>query len=167
MITEHGTRRLQAPLLRVLKVLLEPQQLPRWNPAFLSLGGPREPHSGVRYPIMVHGGMHGFFEYLDIGARYVSTTWQVPGFRETGTWCLEPRGAATVVRHEYEHHGDQAGPLRALAGLGLHRLADRVAASEVASWPGGAGELGIAKALRPNAYGPRCVGRWAKTIPIG
>lgn len=132
MITQHGTRRLHVPMPRVRRVLLEPQQLPGWNPAFLSLGGPRVPDTGVRYPITVYGGMHGFFEYLDIGARYVSTTWQVPGFRETGTWCLEPRGAATLVRYEYEHHGDGAGPLRALSGLGLHRLAGRVAATDVA-----------------------------------
>ena len=132
MITKHGTRRLHVPLLRVLQVLLEPQQLPAWNPAFLSLRGPREPDTGVRYPITVYGGLHGFFEYLDIGGRHVSTTWQVPGFRETGTWYLEPRRAATLVRHEYEHHGDQAGLLRALAGLGLHRLAGRVAAPDAA-----------------------------------
>lgn len=139
MITQHGTRRLQVPLLRVRQVLLEPQQFPWWNPAFLSLRGPREPATGVRYPIVVHGGLHGFFEYLDIGTRSVSTTWQVPGFRETGTWCLEPRRAATLVRHEYEHHGEQA-PLRALAGLGLHRLAGRFAVTDAGWLRRGAGK---------------------------
>jgi uncharacterized protein YndB with AHSA1/START domain len=130
VITQQVTRRLYAPLPRVLRVLLEPQQLPKWNPAFLSLGGPREPRTGLRYPITVFGGLHGFFEYLDIGARHVSTTWRVPGFREVATWHLEPRRGATVVQHEFEHHGDHES-LRALAGLGLYRLAGRVAKRDV------------------------------------
>lgn len=132
MITQQVTRRLHASLPRVLRVLLEPHQLPEWNPTFVSLGGPREPRTGVRYPITAIGGMHGFFEYLDIGARHVSTACRVHGFREAATWYLEPRRGATVVQHEFEHHGDHAS-LRALAGLGLYRLAGRVAKPD-ASW---------------------------------
>jgi hypothetical protein len=94
------------------------------------LGGPREPVIRVPYAISVRGGLHGSFEYLDIGDRHVSTTWQVPGFRESATWYLEPRRGATLVRREFEHHGDHAA-LRALAGLSLHRLAARVATTGV------------------------------------
>lgn len=133
MMTQHGTRRLHAPLRRVLRVLLEPQQLPEWNPAFLSLGGPREPDICARYPISVYGGLRGYFEYLDIGDRHVSTTWRVPGFRETATWYLEPRRAGTLVRHEFEHHGGGSRSLRALAGLGLRRLAARVVTADTPS----------------------------------
>ena len=131
VMTQHGIQRLHVPLRRVLRLLLEPQQLPGWNPAFLSLGGPREPVHRMPYPIRVRGGLHGYFEYLDIGGRHVSTTWQVPGFRETSTWYLEPRRAATLVRHEFEHHGDDAATLRALAGLSLRRLATHVATADV------------------------------------
>lgn len=128
---EHGTRLVNAAATRIRRALLDPQALPDWNPAFRSIAGPADAAVGVRYPIGVTGGLSGTWEYTYIDDTRIDTAWQVPGFRETGTWRLVPHGDGTMVTHEFSHEGPLARMLahayRGVAQLRLDRLAARAA----------------------------------------
>jgi len=114
----------------VRAVLLDPLTLAQWNPAFRSITGPATAVVGERYPITVLGGLAGHFRYDRIDGHRIDTAWQVPGFRETGTWVLRPYDSRTVVTHAFTKTGALAKllgtALRDVAGLRLERLARRV-----------------------------------------
>ncbi|WP_433434792.1 SRPBCC family protein [Nonomuraea sp. CA-141351] len=133
MTHQRATRFLNAPLDRVRHALLDPQALPEWNPAFRSLNGPARAATGTRYLITVKGELSGTWEYTRIDDHDIDTTWQVPGFRETGTWHLRPHDYGTIVTHEFRHEGPLARLLskayRGVAELRLDRLTQRTAAA--------------------------------------
>ncbi|NUW46142.1 SRPBCC family protein [Nonomuraea rhodomycinica] len=130
MNTQEATRFVDAPPSRVRRALLTPRALPDWNPAFHTVEGPAHAATGVEYPMTVRGGLSGHWRYTAIDDRSIHTAWQVPGFRETGVWRLEPHGSGTVVTHAFGHHGPLALVLsKAYRGVGelrLDRLARRV-----------------------------------------
>ena len=130
MNNQQETMLIQAPLHRVQQTLLDPLALPEWNPAFLTISGPANAATGVRYPIAIRGGLRGYFEYQSIEAHRIDTTWHVPGFTETGRWQLEPYDETTVVIHGFQHQGTLARILSrgfdGVAELRLNRLAQRL-----------------------------------------
>jgi hypothetical protein len=116
---------------RVRAILLDPQALADWNPAFLSISGSTTATVGEPYPITVRPGLSGTFAYTEISDLRIDTTWSVPGFREYGTWELQPRSSETLVTHRFEHVGLLGALLQranhGVAELRLNRLAQRVA----------------------------------------
>ena len=80
---------------QVRAVLLEPLQLPEWNPAFLHLTGPAPPIVDQRYPITVRPRLSGHFSYTSIETDRIEMRWDVPGFTETASWQLAQRGNRT------------------------------------------------------------------------
>lgn len=111
----------------VRAVLLDPLALPLWNEAFLAIDGPRVPAVSQRYILRVRPRMNGALEYAAIEADRIEITWQVPGFREVGTWTMTANGDVT---HAFEHAGPLAAVLRrsyrGIAAVRLDRLANRV-----------------------------------------
>ena len=130
MSTEHAMLPVPATAVDVHRILLDPRALPDWNPAFNAVVGPPTPQPGVSYAIRVRPGLTGTLEYTTITPHLVEITWQVPGFRETGSWTVEQQGASTVVSHEFRHSGPLASALRrnyrGVAALRLQRLAQRL-----------------------------------------
>jgi hypothetical protein len=130
MSTEHATLPVPATAVDVHRILLDPRALPDWNPAFNAVVGPPTPQPGVSYAIRVRPGLTGTLEYTTITPHLVEITWQVPGFREIGSWTVEQQGASTVVSHEFRHSGPLASALRrnyrGVAALRLQRLAQRL-----------------------------------------
>lgn len=116
---------------QVRAVLLEPLQLPEWNPAFLRLTGPAPAIVEQRYPITVRPGLSGHFSYPSIETDRIEMRWDVPGFAETASWQLAQHGNRTEVTHRLQHAGPLATLLspayRGVAELRLARLAQRVA----------------------------------------
>lgn len=130
MSTQHAALILPAAPTDVRRLLLEPLALPAWNPAFQSVEGPPQPAPGHRYAIRVRPGLTGSLEYTRIGPDRIDIAWHVPGFRETGSWTLEPEGALTLAHHWFEHTGPLASALRhafqGVASLRLQRLAEQL-----------------------------------------
>ncbi|MFI6680164.1 SRPBCC family protein [Kribbella sp. NPDC050470] len=124
---EQATMVIPATPNRIRAVLLDPRALPLWNEAFLSVDGPAQPAVGQRYALRVRPGLSGRLEYAVIEADRIELRWEVPGFRESGTWTI---GESGLVGHDFT----QAGPLatllrtayRGIAAVRLDRLADRV-----------------------------------------
>jgi len=116
---EEATTVVASPATTVRAVLLDALALPDWNPAFRAITGPAAPAVGVPYAIDVRGGLAGHFAYTRIEPLRVDTSWEVPGFRETGMWVLEPHNSGTVIRHSFRH----SGPLAALLSRAYHRVA--------------------------------------------
>ncbi|MGH9248264.1 MAG: SRPBCC family protein [Acidimicrobiales bacterium] len=123
MSTQHANLAVAAAPAAVRRLLLDPLALPAWNPAFHSVQGSPQPAPGLRYAIRVRPGLSGSLEYTRIGPDRVDITWHVPGFRETGSWTLEPHGTGTLAHHQFEHTGPLASALRhAYQGVALLRL---------------------------------------------
>lgn len=105
--------------------------MPEWNEAFRSIAGPAVAAVDTPYRITVRGGLSGRFTYTTIAPDRLVTEWQVPGFREVGTWRFEHDGTQTVVVHEFTHAGPLATLLRSayagIAAVRLERLRERVA----------------------------------------
>ncbi|MFI7060397.1 SRPBCC family protein [Kribbella sp. NPDC050124] len=124
---ERATLVIPADPNRIRAVLLDPRALPLWNEAFLGVDGPPHPAVGQQYTLRVRPGLSGRLEYTAIEPDRIELRWEVPGFRETGTWTI---GEAGLVGHSFT----QAGPLAALlrtayrgiATVRLERLADCV-----------------------------------------
>ena len=112
---------------RIRAVLLDPLALPLWNEAFLSVDGPMRPAVGQQYALRVRPSLSGRLEYTAIESDRIELRWQVPGFRETGTWTI---GESGLVGHAFTHTGPLAALLRSayrdIAPVRLDRLADRV-----------------------------------------
>ncbi|MDN3354362.1 SRPBCC family protein [Actinomadura sp. DC4] len=130
MTSQEATRFIDAPPAAIRDALLDARALPDWNPAFQSIEAPARAATGARYPIVVRG-LHGHWEYTLIAEDRIEAVWQIPGFRETGVWRWEARGAGTVVTHAFEHRGGLArvlaGAYRGVAELRLDRLTLRTA----------------------------------------
>lgn len=130
MTADTGMRLIPADIERIRDVLLDPLELPAWNPAFLDLRGPRDAVEDQEYALTALRGLRGTFAYTHIGPTTIAMTWQVPGMRERCTWTLLAEPAGTVVTHELSRTGPVAAMLRhALSGLSdlrLERLAQRV-----------------------------------------
>lgn len=120
---------ISAPPPVVRQILLEPTALAEWNPAFLSVQGPRSAVTQQRYPIQVRGGLHGHWEYRQITDEFIEGYWEVPGLTENNTWQLRPYNSGTHVTHSFQHRGALAALLRPafanVAELRLNRLAER------------------------------------------
>jgi hypothetical protein len=128
MVTaQHATSAIRAAPADVRRLLLDPLELPSWNPAFQSIDGPSQPAAGTRYAIRVRPGLAGSLEYTLIGPDRIDIAWHVPGFHETGSWTIEPSGGGTLAHHRFQHTGPLASALRhayrGVASLRLQRLA--------------------------------------------
>ncbi|MGH8826159.1 MAG: SRPBCC family protein [Jiangellaceae bacterium] len=127
MSGEHAEVVIPATPDEVRGVLLDPLALPAWNPAFYTVSGPTQAAIGVQYRIRVRPGLTGVAEYTTITPNRIGLAWNVPGFREVGSWTFEPRGAGTFARHEFQQSGPLATALRpahrGVAGLRMERLA--------------------------------------------
>lgn len=130
MTGQQAARFLNVSPDQIRGALLDPRALPEWNPAFRSIGGPEPTAIGTIYPITAIGGLTGTWEYTRIEDESIDMTWQVPGFRETGTWQMRAHMGGTVVTHSFSHEGPLARMLshayRGVAELRLDRLAGRV-----------------------------------------
>lgn len=108
-------------------VLLDALALPEWNEAFLAIDGPVEADLGTRYALRVRHGFAGELQYTVVEPDRIEITWQVPGFREVGTWTISPDSQVT---HTFEQSGPLATVLRPayrnVATIRLARLANRV-----------------------------------------
>ncbi|MEU3186684.1 SRPBCC family protein [Streptomyces sp. NPDC006923] len=126
MTGRQATRFLDATPAQVRDALLNPLALPGWNPAFKHLDGPARATTGVPYGLTVIGGFTGTWHYTRTEEREIAYTWQIPGFRETGTWHLRPLNEGTRVTHGFTHEGPLARALakayRGVAELRLDRL---------------------------------------------
>jgi hypothetical protein len=121
---EQATDTVPASQAAIRHVLLDALALPEWNEAFLSIEGPGD---DARYTLRVRPGLTGELQYTAIEPDRVEITWQVPGFREIGTWTLAADGQVT---HSFEQTGPLATVLRPayrnVATIRLARLANRV-----------------------------------------
>ncbi len=124
---EHATDTVPASPAAIRHVLLEALALPEWNEAFLGIDGPADPTIGTRYAIRVRPGLTGELQYTRIEPDRIEITWQVPGFREVGTWTI---AAGSEVTHTFEQTGPLATVLRPayrnIATIRLARLTNRV-----------------------------------------
>lgn len=124
---EQATETIHAGQAAIRQVLLDALGLPEWNEAFLAIEGPRETNPGTRYALRVRPGFSGELQYTVVEADRVEIVWQVPGFREVGTWTI---GADSRVTHTFEQSGPLATVLRPayrnIATIRLARLANRV-----------------------------------------
>ncbi|WUH93553.1 SRPBCC family protein [Streptomyces sp. NBC_00433] len=127
--TATGTRTVPATPDQVRALLLDPLKLPAWNPAFLSVAGPRTAAAGQDYDLRTLPNLHGALRYTEITRDRIRMEWTVPGMREQCEWVLhDAGGAGTRVDHAVTRSGPFAAVLRhALAdlpGLRLDRLAE-------------------------------------------
>ena len=124
---EQATDTIPAGQAAIRHVLLDALALPEWNEAFLSIEGPTETTVGARYALRVRPGLTGELQYVVIEPDRIEITWQVPGFREVGTWTMT---ADSKVTHTFEQTGPLATVLRPayrnIATIRLARLANRV-----------------------------------------
>jgi len=124
---EQATDTIPADQAAIRHVLLDALALPEWNEAFLSIDGPAEATVGARYALRVRPGLTGELQYAVIEPDRIEITWQVPGFREVGTWTMT---ADSQVTHTFEQTGPLATVLRPayrnIATIRLARLANRV-----------------------------------------
>src|SRR5207247_4590674 len=97
------------------------------NARFGGLYGPADPSIATRYAIRVRPGLTGELQYTRIEPDRIEITWQVPGFREVGTWTIT---ADSQVTHTFEQTGPLATVLRPayrnIATIRLARLTNRV-----------------------------------------
>ncbi|MDJ0347334.1 SRPBCC family protein [Streptomyces sp. H10-C2] len=128
MTRQPSARFVAAPPERIRQFLRTPLQMPEWNPAFLSIGGPASARVGDRHTLTVHGGLRGTWEYTRIEQQRIDATWQVPGLVEDAVWQLRSVGRGTIVTHEFRQRGSLArllaGAFRGVVELRLDRLAD-------------------------------------------
>ena len=124
---EQATETITAHTVAIRHVLLDALALPEWNEAFQAIDGPAEPGSGAKYSLRVRPGFVGELQYTVIEPDRIEITWQVPGFREVGTWTISPDSQVT---HTFEQSGPLATVLRPayrnIATIRLARLANRV-----------------------------------------
>ncbi|MEI8410357.1 MULTISPECIES: SRPBCC family protein [unclassified Kribbella] len=121
---EQATDTIPASQAAIRHVLLDALALPEWNEAFLAIEGP---HDGDHYALRVRPGLTGELQYTVIEPDRIEITWQVPGFREVGTWTVT---ADSQVTHTFEQTGPLAAVLRPayrnVATIRLARLTNRV-----------------------------------------
>lgn len=121
----------------VRRILLTPLDLPRWNPAFLSIDGPAQPRVGEAYRITVRPGLPGTFCYDGISPERLDARWRVLGSEEHGSWLLTPLGRGVQVRHEFTHRGLLASLMRrAFAAVAEHRVQRLKEVAEITSRTG-------------------------------
>ena len=124
---EQATESIHAGRSAIRHVLLDALALPEWNEAFLAIDGPSEPTLGTPYALRVRPGFAGELQYTALEPDRIEITWQVPGFREVGTWTIAPDSQVT---HTFEQSGPLATVLRPayrnVAMIRLARLANRV-----------------------------------------
>lgn len=108
---KHAARFVPVAPQVVRSILLQPRQIPDWNPAFLSLTGPHTAAVGVPYPILGHT------EEL---AASLQAVWDCPdGVSALVEWTRHiarshPRILAIMLAIERAHGGDKdAADLRA------------------------------------------------------
>ena len=124
---EQAAETIHADPVAIRHVLLDALALPEWNEAFQAIDGPVEAGQGTQYSLRVRPGFAGELQYTVVEPDRIEITWQVPGFREVGTWTIS---ADSQVTHSF----DQSGPLatvlrpayRNIATIRLARLANRV-----------------------------------------
>jgi hypothetical protein len=121
---EQATDTIPASPAAIRHVLLDALALPEWNEAFLAIEGPQD---GNHYALRVRPGLTGELQYTVIEPDRIEITWQVPGFREVGTWTVT---ADSQVTHTFEQTGPLATVLRPayrnVATIRLARLTNRV-----------------------------------------
>ncbi|MGW6281520.1 SRPBCC family protein [Kribbella sp. NPDC055071] len=124
---EQATDTIPAGPTAIRHVLLDALALPEWNEAFLAIDGPVEAELGTQYALRVRPGFAGELRYTVVEPDRIEITWQVPGFREVGTWTITPDSQVT---HTFEQSGPLATVLRPayrnIATIRLARLANRV-----------------------------------------
>jgi hypothetical protein len=124
---EQATDTIPAHPTAIRHVLLDALALPEWNEAFLAIDGPAEAAEDTRYALRVRPGFAGELQYTVVEPDRIEITWQVPGFREVGTWTIGPDSHVT---HTFEQSGPLATVLRPayrnIATIRLARLANRV-----------------------------------------
>ena len=124
---EQATDTIPAGPTAIRHVLLDALALPEWNEAFLDIDGPVEADLGTRYALRVRPGLVGELQYTVVAPDRIEITWQVPGFREVGSWTISPDSQVT---HTFEQSGPLATVLRPayrnVATIRLARLANRV-----------------------------------------
>ncbi|WP_405063605.1 hypothetical protein OG474_18675 [Kribbella sp. NBC_01505] len=124
---EQATDTIPAGPTAIRHVLLDALDLPEWNEAFLAIEGPTAPEQGSRYALRVRPGLSGELVYTAVEAERIEITWQVPGFREVGTWTIGPDSQVT---HTFEQSGPLAAVLRPayrnIATIRLARLSNRL-----------------------------------------
>ncbi|GAB2665693.1 SRPBCC family protein [Kribbella swartbergensis] len=124
---EQATDTIPASPAAIRHVLLDALALPEWNEAFLRIDGPGDPSTEDRYALRVRAGLTGELRYAVIEPDRIEIVWQVPGFREVGTWTI---AADSQVTHTFEQTGPLATVLRPayrnIATIRLARLANRV-----------------------------------------
>jgi hypothetical protein len=124
---EQATEAIPADPTAIRHVLLDALALPEWNEAFQAIDGPVEAGPGTRYSLRVRPGFVGELQYTVVEQDRIEITWQVPGFREVGTWTISPDRQVT---HTFEQSGPLATVLRPayrnIATIRLARLANRV-----------------------------------------
>lgn len=124
---EQATDTIPAHPIAIRHVLLDALALPEWNEAFLAIDGPVDADRGSRYALRVRPGFAGELQYTVVEPDRIEITWQVPGFREVGTWTITPDSQVT---HTFEQSGPLATVLRPayrnIATIRLARLANRV-----------------------------------------
>ena len=124
---EQATDTIPASPAAIRHVLLDALALPEWNEAFLGIDGPTDANAGTRSALRVRPGLTGELQYTVIEPDRIEITWQVPGFREVGTWTIT---ADSQVTHTFEQTGPLATVLRPayrnIATIRLARLTNRV-----------------------------------------
>jgi hypothetical protein len=124
---EQATETIHAGTAAIRHVLLDALALPEWNEAFLAIDGPAEADLGSSYALRVRPGFAGELQYPVVEHDRIEISWQVPGFREVGTWTIGPDSQVT---HTFEQSGPLATVLRPayrnIATIRLARLANRV-----------------------------------------
>lgn len=109
-------------------VLLRPLDLPRWNPAFVSISGPAQAEVGPKWRITVRPAFPGSFGYERIEEDVLVAGWRALATSETGTWELSDVRGGVQVRHTFTHRGLLARPLtRAFGPVAQYRV-DRLKA---------------------------------------
>jgi uncharacterized protein YndB with AHSA1/START domain len=126
---EQATDTIPAGPTAIRHLLLDALALPEWNEAFLDIEGPPAAAEGSRYALRVRPGLSGELLYTAVEPDRIEITWQVPGFREVGTWAIGPDSQVT---HTFEQTGPLATVLRPayrnIATIRLARLTNRLRA---------------------------------------
>ncbi|MFC9687390.1 SRPBCC family protein [Kribbella sp. NPDC056951] len=124
---EQATDTIPARPTAIRHLLLDALTLPEWNEAFLAIDGPPAAAEGSHYELRVRPGLSGELHYTAVEADRIEITWQVPGFREVGSWTIGPDSQVT---HTFEQTGPLATVLRPayrnIATIRLARLANRL-----------------------------------------